>query len=270
MADVFLFVQHGWKSIWTQKAIWPFSAVMFLGQLYDVVQGKRPTDLLSALISLTASLFFIFLFYVGYIGVLYLAYSFLIGRPVNVQETLSAVKKFSGRVIGCSCLGLLTLLPLLFWVVVISINSSTHRLEISNKTILALMPLSIFAALFQFTMIGFFANDWSIRQSLDKAWSIFKNHFGVLAVLGLILAIISRLYTMTSGIFTVLIQSGFNITAVNQLVLLNPSASLSKNLLFVLINGIGDIILFPISASIFISAYLKYSGAKLPFPMRIK
>lgn len=263
-------MRHGWKSIWKQKIIWLFSAVTILSQLYNLVQVKRPTDLLPTLISLASSLFFIFLFYVSYIGVPYLAYNFLIGKSVTVQETLSAVKKFSGRVIGCSCLGFLAMSPILFWVLVVSINSSTHRLEISNNTILALMPLSVFTALFQFTIVGFFENDCGVRQSLDKAWSLFKNHFGVLAILGLILAIIFRVYFVLSGVLTVLIQSGFETTSISNLNVLNPSTSLSKNLLFVLINGIGQIIFTPLSASIFISAYLKYNDVKLPFQMRVK
>jgi hypothetical protein len=263
-------MRHGWKSIWKQRNIWLFSAITILSPLYNVVQVKRPTELLPSLIALTASLIFLYLFYVSYIGVPYLAYSYLIGKPVSIQETLSAVKKFSGRVIGCSCLGFLVISPILFWVLVISINNSTHRLEISNNTILALMPLSVFAALIQFTIVGFFENDWGIRKSLGQAWGLFKSHFGVLAILGLILAIIFRVYSVVSGVLTVLIQSGFDLTSISNLNVLNPSTSLSKNLLFVLINGIGQIVFTPLSALIFVSAYLKYNDEELPFQMRIR
>ena len=270
MTDVFLFLRHGWKSIWKQRNIWLFSAITILSPLYNVIQVKRPTELLPSLIALTASLIFLYLFYVSYIGVPYLAYSYLIGKPVTIQETLSAVKKFSGRVIGCSCLGFLALSPLLFWVLAVSINSATHRLEIPDKVILALMPLSVFTALFQFTIVGFFENDWGIRKSLDKAWSLFKSHFGVLAILGLMFAIIFRVYSVLSGLLTVLIQSGFDLTSLSAINVLNPSASLSKSWLFVVINGIGQIVFTPLSASIFISAYLKYNDVKLPFQMKIR
>ena len=270
MTDALLLIQHGWQNIWKQKTIWLFSAITIFSQLYNVIQVKRPTELLPSLIALAASLIFIYLFYVSYIGVPYIAYSYLIGKPVTIQETLSAVKKFSGRVIGCSCLGFIALSPLLFWVLAVSINSSTHRLEIPDKVILALMPLSVFAALFQFTIVGFFENDWGIRQSLDKAWGLFKSHFGVLAILGLIFAIIFRVYSVLSGILTVLIQSGFDLTFIGTINLLNPSASLSSSLLFVVINGIGQIIFTPLSASVFISAYLKYNNVKLPIQMRVR
>jgi uncharacterized protein with PQ loop repeat len=270
MTDVLLFIKHGWNSIWKQKTIWLFSTVTILSQVYNVVQIKRSTDLLPSLIGSIAGLIFIFLFYASYIGVSYTAYGYLIGKPVTIQETLSAVEKFSGRVIGCSCLSVLALSPILFWVLAVSINSSTHRLEISNNTILALMPLSVFAALFQFTVVGFFENDWGIRQGLNKAWSLFKSHFGVLATIGLIFAIIFRAHSVLSGILTVLIQSGFDLTSMSTINVLNPSASLSKNLLYVLINDIGQIIFTPLSASIFISAYLKYNDVKLPFQMRVR
>jgi hypothetical protein len=200
----------------------------------------------------------------------YLAYCFLIGNSATIQETMSAVKKFSGRVIGCSCLGFLALSPLLFWALAVSINSSTRTLELSNKTILVFLPLSIFIALLQFTIVSFFENDWGIRQSLDKAWSLFKSHFGVLAILGLILTIIFRVYSAMSGTLTVLIQSGFDITSISNLNIFNPFTSLNKNLLFIFINGIGQTIFTPLSASVFISAYLKYSDVKLPYLMRVR
>src|SRR5215207_5173238 len=131
MTDVVLFIRHGWKNIWQQKTIWLFSSLPILNQLFNVFQVKRPTDLFSSFVSLIASFIFIILFYVSYIGVPYLAYCFLIGKSVTVPETLSAVKKFSGRVIGCSCLGFLALSPLLFWALAVSINSSTRTLELS-------------------------------------------------------------------------------------------------------------------------------------------
>jgi hypothetical protein len=269
MADVILFIRQGWKSIWQQKTIWLFSAITIFSQLYGIVRFKRPTDLLSSLILIIINLIFILLYYVSYIGVPYLAYKFLVGKPATLQETLSAVKKFSGRVVGCSCLSLLALSPLLLWVIIVSINSSTHRLEIANKTILALMPLSIFAALLQFTIVGFFENDWGIRQSLENAWRLFTSHFGVLAILGLILAIILRVYSALAGTLTMLIQSGFDLASLSTFNALNSSTSLSNNLLFVLIYGIGQIVLFPLSASIFITAYLKYNNVKLPLQMRV-
>ena len=234
MADAFLFARHGWKSIWKQKSIWLFSLLPIFTQVSNIFQAKRPTDLFASFVSLAMGLVFIFLFYVSFIGTPYLAYRFLIGKPATIQETLSAVKKFAGRVTGCSCLGFLAISPLLFWALVVSINRSTRALEFSNTTIAAFLSLSIFTALWQFALVAFFENDWGIRQSLDKAWNLYKSHFGVLALLGLILMIVFKAYSAMSGALTVLIQSGFDITSMNNLNIFNPAASLSENWLFVL------------------------------------
>ena len=270
MADVFLFMRHGWKSIWKQKNIWLFSALPILPQVFNIFQVKREADLLSQFTSLIIGFIFLFLSLTSIIGVPYLAYHYLIGNTATIPETLSAVKKFSSRVIGCSCLGVLALSPIIFWALATSIDSSTRILEYSNKINLIFLPLSVFSALGQFTFFVFFENDWGIRQSLDKAWNLFKSHFSVLAILGLILAIIFKAYSAISGTLTLLIQSGFDMESINNFSILNPFASLNKNLLFVLINGIGQIIFTPLSASIYVSAYLKYSDVKLPFLMRVK
>jgi len=270
MADVFLFIRHGWKNIWKQKTIWLFSMLPILNQLFNTFRAERTTDFLPSFIFLMASFVFIILIYISFIGVPYLAYCFLIGKSATIQETLSAAEKFSGRVIGCSCLGIIAFSPVFLLALAVSTNNSTHALQLSNKTILILLPFSIFAAVPQFTIVSFFENDWGIRQSLDKAWHLFKSNFGALSILGLILVITFRAYSAMSITLTVLIQSGFDITSISNLNMFIPSTSLSKNLLFVLINGIGQTIFTPLSASIFISAYLKYSDVKLPFLMRVK
>jgi hypothetical protein len=270
MADVLLFIRHGWKSIWKQKIIWLFSVLPILTQVFNIFQVKREADLPLQFMSLIIGFVFIILFLANLIGVPYLAYHYLIGNSPTIQETLSAVKKFSGRVIGCSCLGVLALLPIIFWALATSTDSSTRTLDYSNKINLVFLPLSIFSALGQFTFIAFFENDWGIRQSLDKAWYLFKSRFSVLAILGLILAIILKTFSAISGILTVLIQSGFDIASINNFNIFNPFTLLNNNLLFVLINGIGQIIFTPLSASIYVSAYLKYSDVKLPFLMRVR
>lgn len=79
MADVFLFVRHGWKSIWKQKTIWLFSALPIFNQLFNTFQIKRDTNLLLQFILLILDFIFIILSFTSIIGVPYLAYRFLIG-----------------------------------------------------------------------------------------------------------------------------------------------------------------------------------------------
>ena len=184
MSDVFLFIRHGWESIWKQKTIWLLSVSPIILQLLNIFLVKTPNNALYAPFLLIADIIFLILLCVSYVGIPFLAYSFLIGKPATFQETLSAVKKFFFRVIGCSCLGLLALSPLLFWVLVSSINNSTNSIESSNIMTLASLPLSIFAALWQFTIAGFFENDWGILESFKRAWIFSKAILVLLRYLG--------------------------------------------------------------------------------------
>ena len=262
MADVFLFIRQGWNNIWKQNTIWLFGALPILFQLFPSSQSKPVQDLSDVFLPLVALLILLISTLLSMIGVPYLAYCFSIGKPASVQETLSAVRKFSARVIGCSCLGLIILVPCLFLAFTISTNTSTQTLSTSNKFILMLFPLSIFSALWDFSFFGFFANDSGIRKNLKDAWTLFTAHFGVLAILGIILVIIFHIFSIVAGISTLLIQSGFDLTSLSKLDYINPSMSLSKNILFVLISGLGQTIFTVFGASVFAIAYLKYSSVK--------
>ncbi len=114
-----------------------------------------------------------------------------------------------------------------------------------------------------FALCGFFARDFGIRQSLKDAWDLFTSHFGVLAILGMIMGLLTWLCSAIAGTLTLLIQSGFDITSLSKLNYFNPSALLSKNVLFVLIDGVGQVILIVFSSCVFVLAYLKYNGTKV-------
>jgi len=262
MADVFLFIRQGWNNIWKQNTIWLFGALPILFQLYSASQSKPVQDLFGAFLSLVALLILIILSLLNIIGVRYLAYCFSIGKPANIQEAVSAVRKFSGRVIGCSCLGFLILSPCLLLILGISMDNTTQPPHISNTVTLMLLLLSIFDALLDFSFFGFFANDSGIRKNLKDAWTLFTAHFGVLAILGILLVIIFRMFSIAAGLSTLLIQSGFDIASLSTLDYINPSMSLSKNILFVLINGLGQTVFNVFGASVFALAYQKYSGVK--------
>src|SRR5688572_14346562 len=262
MTDVFLFIRQGWNNIWKQNAIWLFGALPILDQLFRTFQIEPGQNLSVLLLSLIENLISIILSLVSFIGVSYLAYCFSIGKSSTIQETLFAIRKFSGRVIGCSCLGFLILSPCLLLMLGISIDNTTQPPDISNKFILMIFPLSIFSAIWEFSFFGFFANNSGIRKSLKAAWELFTAHFGVLAMLGIILGIMFRIFSAAAGILTLLIQSGFDITSLSKLDYLNPFMSLSRNLLFVLISGLGQTIFSVFGASVFALAYLKYRGVK--------
>ena len=240
MADVFLFLRQGWNNIWKQNTIWLFGALPIFHQLFIAFQIEPGQNLSGSLLSLVEVLISTILSLVSFMGVPYLAYCFSIGRSSTVQETLFAIRKFSGRVIGCSCLVFLILVPYLFLAFTISTNTSTQQLELSNQFTLILFPLSIFSAMVDFSFFGFFANDSGIRKNLKAAWELFTAHFGVLAMLGIILGIMFRIFSTAAGISTLLIQSGFDLTSLSKLDYINPSMTLSRNILFVLINWPGS------------------------------
>lgn len=265
MADILWFIEQGWKAIWKQNTIWIFSVLPVVIQFIGTPQSDGDINLFPLIIAFTL----VFLYFVSFIGVDYLAYCFLIGKPATVKETLSAVRKFVLRVIGCSCLVILVLSPCFLLLFAISMGNTTRPPQISDNAILVwAIFFSLFGAMLDFSMFGFFANNSGIRQTLRDAWALFTAHFGVLVTLGLILTILISIFNAASGMLTLLIQSGFDITSLSQLNYINPSESLSDNLLFLFLSGIGQTIYAPFSASIFALAYLKYSRIKTPLLTR--
>lgn len=260
MKDIFLFIQQGWNIIWKQNTIWLFSALPVLSQLISVFQRERELSLLRSLIALIAGV----LSFVSFIGVPYLAYSFLVGKPVTVKETLSAVRKFAGRVIGCSCLVLLIVAPCILLTFAISMDRTTQPPQISNSAFIIFQLFSLFSAVTEFSMFGFFANNSGIRQALREAWALFTDHFRILATLGLIMTIIFSISNTAVGILTTLFQSSFELTSLSEFNYIIPSASLYDNVIFVFLSGIVQTISTPFTASVFALAYLKYSGIETP------
>jgi len=260
--DIYLFLRNSWKNIWKQKTIWLFSALPLFNQIFNIFRINKETNLPTAIFSLLLVFISFILLISSFVGVPYIAYCLSIDKQVSVQETLSAIKKFSGRVIGCSCLSLILASPLIVWVLSISINNSTHNFEIPNKIFLFLRFFALFNGLWYFSLFGFFANDWGIRQSVKAAWSLYISRFSILAILGIGTTIILMMYSAASAILTVSIQSGFNTASLAQLNIINPAATLSRNLLFALIYDIGYYIISAFSTTAFAFAYLKYSEAK--------
>lgn len=264
MAEVLLFIQHGWQNIWRQKTIWFFSALPIIGQLVLPNYDRGEQNLVLLCFYLMISILMLVISVVSFIGVPYLAYCFSIGKSVTIRETLLAVRKFAGRIIGCSFLGSLLMLPCIFLVLAIAFKDADNPLPVSNTAILVFLPLSVFSCLWDFTIFGFFENDWGIRKSIEHAWSLFTSHFGALALLGLFIVVILRISSAITGAVTVLIQSGFDVTLLNNLNIIDPTTTLGENVLFGLINGIIQTIYSTFSTSVFVLAYLKYSGVKNP------
>lgn len=256
-------MQQGWRNIWKQNIIWLFSSLTLLQQLISIIPVNQNSGLLWQFLILAEKAFLLVLSLTSSIGVSYLAFRFTTGKPANIQETLLAVKEFFAKVIVLGIFIVLIASPFLCWAFYISIDESTHTLQLAGTTILAFLPLSIFSAIYEFSVFGFFSDNLLVPQSLKKAWLVFVKHFAVLAALGMTFAIITMIYLVVSGIFTVLLESNFNTQSLSNFDFLNPSSLLRENVLFLLISGIIQIVFTPFSASVFALAYLKYSGEKV-------
>jgi hypothetical protein len=260
MKDISLFLQQGWKNIWKQNNIFLFSALpVFINLIYFFSRGRQANPILLFLIPFVT----LILFLANAIGVPFMAYRFLIGEPAGNHEVLVAIKKFSARWIGCSCLGLLMISPiLLITYFIVGKNSSTPAEWSASYGVLFGLLLLPFGSIFEFCLFGFFANNYDITQSLKKAWSLFTSHFWTLALLSVILDILFRGSSLLSAALTILLQNSFDVTALGQINFLNPGLLLIKNLLYIIISGIFQIVLMPFSALVYGSAYLKYTDVK--------
>ena len=97
---------------------------------------------------------------------------------------------------------------------------------------------------------------------MSNAWGLFVNHLNTLAALGIVLAVVFRLLSTASAILAILVQSGFDFSSLGKLDYFNPTMSLGGDLLFGILSGAGQIIYTVFSASVFIPAYIRYSGVR--------
>jgi hypothetical protein len=261
MADVLSFMRHGWRNIWKQKTIWVFSALSIISPFFRVFVTEPDLNSFWLPTYLAAIVLILILFFISLTGVPYAAYCFSIGKKVDAGETLSAIKKYAWRLLCSNCLVFLVLLPFMCLALVFTLNTSPESSQITVRWIF-MLPLALFTGMWDFTMFELFANDRGIQESMKNAWGLFTAHFSTLAILGMIIPIVFRFFDIFSGIFTVLIQSGFDMTALRDINFLNPSASLGTNLLFVFMNGIAQIVITPFISSAFALAYVKYAGVK--------
>ncbi len=263
MTDMFLFIQQGWRNIWKQNIIWLFSSIALIQQLLSTIPVSENSSLLWQFLVLVEKGALAILSSISSIGVSYLAYRYALGKPATIQETLSAVKEVFVRVIVLGIFIAFISSPLFCWAIYVSMDEVTRTVQLAGTTILALLPFSIFNSIYDFSVFGFFSDNFLVPQSLKRAWGIFVKHFAVLATLGIIFAIITRIYLVVSGIVTVSLESYFNTQSFSNFDFLNPSSLLSKNVLFLLISGSIQVVLNPFSASVFALAYLKFSNEKL-------
>jgi hypothetical protein len=257
MSDVISFIKQGWRNIWKQKYIWIFSLLPVLFEpVFRILQsdGRNLSDFLFT--PIIYGLYGILLV-ISIIGVPYQAYKYSIHQSATIQETLNAVKKFWRRIISCSCLLILLILPFFYLFFFVSLKNSNPT-QAANSVNFILTPFSVFNSLFSFFTFTIFEKDLGFRKSVKIAWDLFISHFGPMVILGILFFLIFRVSLSLSGIITGLIQSGFNNMFWNTFDIVNPSNNFGSNYLFLFLSSISQIIFTAFQSSVFVLAYQKY------------
>lgn len=260
MSDLLLFLKNGWVTVWKQNIVWFFSTVFVVCDLLRAFQTRPPVGSPWMLLYLLESCAFMVLTYICAVGVSYIVYCSVVGKVSTVQDVLFVSKKFFWRYLGCYILFLLVYLLVFFFISLFSLVVTKPTVQSPSNTYLILFLLSIFSSLIYFSGFGFFANDWSVWQTIKNAWGLLNDHFGVLAILGVLLTLAVRIWDIFAGVSTVLIQSGLDTALLSKLNYWSLSTSLGRNILFMGMSGLGQIILTPLNAAVFMNAYTKYKG----------
>ncbi len=259
MDDIQFFLKYGWKSIWKQKTIWFFSSLLLLNQILQFFQIKAQNNPTPSLLASGISFLSIFTNWFAYVGIPYSAYSFFISEPTTVREVVQAVKKFTGRLIGCSCLSLVFFFP----VMALAMQGVSQGDKTADKILLVFLPFSIFSALWYFVANSFFSHDWGISKALKEVWSMYWSHFLPLAILGSALVIVMRLAYIIAAGAVVLLQGALDLSVFYNISFWNPHAALVDVFSYQLVSGLLSAFSTTLIASIFTLAYLKYSGVKI-------
>jgi len=264
MSDITLFFQRSWENLWKEKLLWLFSALLLVVPLIRlIIPIQKSVDFVSSFFNLAESFVSFFLVFVSYTGVAYVAYCIITRNPINIQTALQGVEKFFGRIVASTFLYFLILSPFLCLAFIFSFKQPPQISDFSHGFFFVSIPLSIFTALWYFLFAEIIMNDSSIRKSVKTVWSVFTDHFTVLAGIGIVLASTWYVINVTIGMAAILTQYNFDLTALSKLDYISPNLSFTGNNLYTLVIVIAQTLWRTYSTTIFILAYLKYSSIKI-------
>jgi hypothetical protein len=268
-AEITSFLQRGWENLWKNKVLWLFSSLGLISSILNlVVPNQRNVDLESALLNLVVSLVTIYFTVLGFTGVSFVAYHTAVGNLVNFGDALQASRKLFLRVVAFSLLAIVVLAPCACALVfAFSPRESPNIENLSKIFFLTSFPFSIFSAMWYFPITETIANRSKFGKCLRTAWTVFTANFVNLAIIGLLLTGAFYLINIVIGIVMMLVQSGFDISALSKLNFFNPQLSFFDNRIYSLIFDIPGAVLRAYYASIFTVAYLEYSSANMSKPI---
>jgi len=263
MSDLALFLRSGLQNIWKEKTILLFGALSLVVNILGIVPFLKIFFESSLFLSFCSSLVNFFFLSIGYTGMTYAAYCAAIGKSISLQETLQVVKKNWGKIAA-----------LYFWIAVlvvpfvgiVSIFSSRKLLQLNYGTnnifLGCLFPLVIFSALPYFMMVEILINGSGFRKSLKAAWSVFNDHFKMLALIGILFFGIQQIASLLFGMTATLILSNFQIASLARIDYLTPTLAFKKEIFYQLAMMIAQVFWLTYGASVYIFAYVKYSAAR--------
>ena len=243
--------------------IWLFSFIPFIDpllSLYDPL--PEMTDLVSASINLAAALAVFYLLLLGTVGVSFIAYCSAIEKQVDLETAFRASQTLLWRFLAISFLLLVSVAPVV-GILAFSLWQFLGIRDVDRTLILAVIPISMFTAVWYFALTETIANDTKIIPSLTSAWRVFTHNFVLLASVGLLLILGLRVMIFFISMAAVLVQTNFDVSAISKLDFLVPRLSFSNDQFNNLIAAVPQAIWQTYAASIFTVAYLKNRGARM-------
>jgi hypothetical protein len=264
-AEITSFLQRGWQNLWKNKVLWLFSSFTLLSSMINLVlRNQINADLEYFPLYLAVTPVTLYFTYLGCAGVSFVAYHSAVGNLVNFSHAFQTSKKLFWRVVAFSLLPFLVLAPCACVLVFAFSSWETQRIEnISKIFFLTSFPFSIISAMGYFPITETIANSSKFGKSLRTAWTVFTANFVHLAIIGLLLTGAVYLINLVISIVMMLVQSGFDMSALSKLNFFNPALSFLDNRIYSLIFVIPHLVWLPYYASIFTVAYLEYSSANM-------
>lgn len=262
-SEIASLLQDGWKNLWKNRIIWLFGFVGLIDPLLSLYDPfPEITDLTSASINLAAGLVVFYLLLLGSVGVSFIAYGSAIEKQVNLETAFRASQNLWWRCLAVSVLLLVFVAPVI-GILAFSLWQFFAIRDVDRVLVLAVVPLSMFTAVWYFAIAETIANNTKVIQSLTSAWTVFTRNFAPLATMGLLLIIGLRVMILIISMAVIFIQNKFDVAAINQLDFLVPRSSFSNDQFYNLMAAVPQAIWQTYAASIFTVAYLKNRGAKM-------
>jgi len=258
-SDIGLFLRSGWQIIWKEKIIFLFGGLSSISALIHFL--LPPQNIIW--ISWSEGLLSFILLPITPIAVTFIAYCAALGEPFSIRKTLQVIRKAFWKVIAIFIL--MTILIVLVILSVGIISSFRQPPQFSNLLPIAYwvsLPLSIFSAVWYFSLAEIVVSNSEIRKSIKNAWAMFNAHLFTLQALGILLWVANQLGSLILSMTATLIQSNFDPASLAAFNYLTPSAGLMNNALYQLVFALWGTIRGALIISSFICAYVKYSQIK--------